>query len=211
MKTIEIPKLTTSSDTVGAVRTSGVTAHIDQVNWRDKFPKSVPVSVQLLHDGERLFLYFSIIGEAIRAVNTNDFDPIWEDSCVEFFMQREGEKTYRNFECNPLGALLAAERENREAARNLVGDMPSIVRHTTVHHRYDESGNQVSDWTLYLEISKKAMGFGENESLSGQTIRANFYKCGDETVEPHFLSWNRIETCEPNFHVPEFFGMVKFA
>jgi hypothetical protein len=124
-------------------------------------------------------------------------------------MQREGEKNYRNFECNALGAMLAACRESRDTAQNLEQDVKSIVRHTTICHRYKENGKQVSDWTLYLEIPKKALGFAENESLSGQKIRANFYKCGDNTSEPHFLSWSPIALPEPNFHAPEFFGMLK--
>jgi hypothetical protein len=216
MKIVQVPKQIFSQcktvfDKINTIRASGANAQIDQVNWKDEFPKNMPVSVQLLHDDERLFLYFTIIGEELRAVNTKDFDPIWEDSCVEFFMQREGEKTYRNFECNPLGALLAAHRENRDTAHNLVSEMPAIARHATVSHRYNETGNQVSDWTLYLEIPKKALGFDENESLSGQKIRANFYKCGDKTAEPHFLSWNPIDTPHPNFHVPQFFGMMELT
>jgi hypothetical protein len=38
---------------------------------------------------------------------------------------------------------------------------------------------------------------------------ANFYKCGDETPEPHFLSWNPIDLPKPNFHVPQFFGQLE--
>ena len=45
--------------------------------------------------------------------------------------------------------------------------------------------------------------------LSGMTIRANFYKCGDKLQQPHFLSWNPISTPRPNFHVPQFFGTLE--
>ena len=37
-------------------------------------------------------------------------------------------------------------------------------------------------------------------------IRANFYKCGDKTAHPHFLSWSPVSTEKPDFHRPEFFG-----
>lgn len=214
MKTLQVPKHNISQyetilDKINVMCAFGGEVAIDQVNWADEFPKTMPVSVLLLHDDERLYLYYMVEGEKIRAVNTTDFAPIWEDSCVEFFMQREGEKRYRNFEGNPLGALIAAHRESKETAQNLVSEMPAIVRHTTIRHRYDENGNQVSDWTLYLEIPKKAMGFAENESLSGQKIRANFYKCGDNTEEPHFLSWSPIDAPQPNFHIPQCFGLLE--
>ena len=38
------------------------------------------------------------------------------------------------------------------------------------------------------------------------SIRANFYKCGDKTAHPHYLSWSPIDTPKPDFHRPEFFG-----
>jgi hypothetical protein len=149
-----------------------------------------------------------VTGEQIRAANTQDFGSVWEDSCVEFFMQREDEKGYRNFECNVLGVLLARQHESREQGVSQTGKMPDIFRHGTVIHRY-EGDTQVSDWTMYLEIPKQAMGFADHETLAGQRIRANFYKCGDKTPEPHFLSWNPIDTPEPDFHLPRFFGLLE--
>ena len=38
--------------------------------------------------------------------------------------------------------------------------------------------------------------------------KANFYKCGDETLHPHFGCWNPVVAEEPNFHLPEFFGTL---
>jgi hypothetical protein len=72
--------------------------------------------MRVAHDGEHLYLYYQVFGEEVRAANTEDFGSVWEDSCVEFFMQRDGEEVYRNFECNILGALLAAHHETREKA-----------------------------------------------------------------------------------------------
>jgi len=47
-------------------------------------------------------------------------------------------------------------------------------------------------------------------SLGGKTVRANFYKCGDELQTPHFLSWNPVRTERPDFHRPDFFGVLEF-
>lgn len=211
MRTLQVPKqdvsqLETIFDKIKILHEAGAEAQIDQVNWKDGFPKSLPVTVRVAHDGETLFLYYTVVGEAVRAVNTQDFGSVWEDSCVEFFMQREGESIYRNFECNILGVLLSRRHESREKGEKQ--DVTSIFRHGTICHRY-EVGRQVSDWTMYLEIPKNALGFDLSESLSGQKIKANFYKCGDETPEPHFLSWNPIDLSKPNFHVPQFFGLLE--
>ena len=213
MKTLKVPKQPISQyetvfNRIKILHEAGAEAAIDQVNWKDDFPKSLPVTVRVAHDGETLYLYYTITGEALRAANTEDFGSVWEDSCVEFFMQRDGESTYRNFECNVLGALLSALHESREKGVQLTQGVQSVIRHSTICHRY-EDGRQVSDWNLYLEIPKKAMGFGGDESLSGQKIGANFYKCGDKTPEPHFLSWNPIDLPRPDFHVPRFFGLLE--
>lgn len=213
MKTLKVPRQNIShyetlSQKVKYMNEAGAEAIIDSVNWKNDFPKILPVSVRVAHDGERIYLLYTVVGEQIRAVNTKDFGSVWEDSCVEFFMQKEGEKTYRNFECNILGALLAARRENRNNFERLVDFVPEIVRFSNIEHRY-ENGTQVSDWSLYMEIPKKALGFANNESLSGKRIRANFYKCGDETPEPHYISWNPIDLPKPDFHVPQFFGLLE--
>ena len=213
MKTLKVPKqhilqCETVFDKIKLMLEAGAEAKIDQINWRKDYPKSLPVSVRAAHDGDKIYLYYEVKGEELRAVNTNDFGSVWEDSCVEFFMQREGDTVYRNFECNVLGALLAARHETREISEKLTPHMASITRFATVKHRY-ENNRQVSDWTMYLEIPKQAMGFSAGESLSGQKIRANFYKCGDKTPDTHFMSWIPIDLPSPNFHVPQFFGLLE--
>lgn len=213
MKILRVPKhdvsqLGTVFDKIKMLYETGAVASIDQVNWKDDFPEILPVTVRVAHDGELLYLYYMVTGEVVRAANTEDFGPVWEDSCVEFFMQREGESGYRNFECNILGVLLSRRHESREKGVEQRAEMPFIFRYGTICHRYQE-GKQVSDWSMYLEIPKKALGFDLPESLSGQKIRANFYKCGDKTPNPHFLSWNPIDLPKPNFHVPPFFGLLE--
>lgn len=39
-----------------------------------------------------------------------------------------------------------------------------------------------------------------------KTFAGNFQKCGDDTVFPHFTTWNYIDVPKPDFHRPEFFG-----
>ena len=197
-------------DKVKLLNEAGLHLNIDNVNWPNVFPKLLPVTVHIAHDNKKLYLYYQIEGEQLRATNTKDFESVWEDSCVEFFVQRKGEKKYRNFEFNVLGVLLASERESKETSDKLSQKlMSSIERFTTIKHYY-EGELQLSDWTLYAEIPKEAIGFSSDEKLSGNSVGANFYKCGDETSEPHYISWNPIGTAKPNFHVPEYFGELTF-
>lgn len=213
MKTLHVPLQNVSLyetvfDKIKLILEAGAVAEIDEVNWPDEFPKFLQATVRVAHNKEKLILFYMVTGEALRAANTEDFGSVWEDSCVEFFMQRDGETGYRNFECNVLGVLLSRRHKSRNEGVSQTDLMSSIFRHSTINHRY-ENGKQVSDWSMYLEIPKNALGFDDNESLSGQKIRANFYKCGDKTTEPHYLSWNKIDLPSPNFHVPQFFGLLE--
>ena len=214
MNALIIPKIISQSETmfdkIKLLNETGLYLSIDKVNWPNDFPKTLPVSVQIAHDNEKIYLYYQVEGEELRGVNTKDFMSVWEDSCVEFFVQRKDEKIYSNFEFNVHGVLLASKRESRESSEQLSQElMSSILRFSTIKHYY-KSQLQVSDWTLYAEIPKEAFGFSVDESLSQQTIRANFYKCGDETKEPHFISWNPIDLPKPDFHAPQFFGELTF-
>ena len=205
-----ISQYETSFAKIRLMQEAAAFAEINQVNWKEEFPYNMPVTVRAAHDGDKLYLYYEITGEEVRAANTNDFGSVWEDSCVEFFMQRDGEAAYRNFECNILGVLLAANHKTREDSDRMSSEvMESVGRYSTIQQRF-ENGVQVCDWTMLLEIPKEAMGFSASESLEGQKIRANFYKCGDETPNTHFISWNAIDLPKPNFHVPQFFGLLEF-
>lgn len=205
-----ISQCETIFDKIKLLTEAGLQLAIDKVNWPNVFSKTLPVTVQIAHDNEKFYLYYQVQGEELRAINTQDFMSVWEDSCVEFFVKRKGEKEYRNFEFNAHGVLLASKRESKDSAQQLsVELMSSIERFTTINHVYRD-GVQVSDWTLYAEIPKEAIGFSTKEGLSQQTISANFYKCGDETNEPHFISWNPIDIPKPNFHLPQFFGDLIF-
>ncbi len=215
MNNLIIPKQNISQyetvfDKIKLLNEAGLHLAIDKINWPKDFSKLLPVTVHIAHDNKRIYLYYQVEGEKLRVVNTKDFMSVWEDSCVEFFMQRKGEKTYRNFEFNAHGVLLASKRESKESAEQLTEAlMSTIERFTTIHHTY-KAGLQRSNWTLYAEIPKEALGFTADEKLSQQIIGANFYKCGDETDEPHYISWNPIDTPTPNFHVPQFFGELIF-
>lgn len=214
MKTLKVPMqhichYETVLDRVKHLNETGAEAAIDSINWKESFPKFLSVTVRVAHDEDKLHLLYTVKGEVLRTVNNKDFQSVWEDSCVEFFMQREGETVYRNFECNANGVLLSAIHQTRKISERLsAAGMASILRRASITHRY-ENGKEVSDWSMYLEIPKQVMGFAETESLSGKKIRANFYKCGDETEEPHYLSWNPINLPQPDFHVPQFFGLLE--
>ena len=68
------------------------------------------------------------------------------------------------------------------------------------------------EWTITIAIPKRLYAQADLNltSFSGRTVKANFYKCGDDTAVRHFLSWNPIPIPKPNFHTPEHFGDIYF-
>jgi hypothetical protein len=51
----------------------------------------------------------------------------------------------------------------------------------------------------------------ELKELKGKVFRANFYKCGDKLAVPHYVTWNPVGTVAPDYHRPEYFGLLKFV
>lgn len=188
---------------------------IDCVNWPEAYPYRPDAAFRVAHDGNEIFLEFRIRERAAAAVASHDQGEVWKDSCVEFFaaLPQEGTepamRKYFNFECNCIGKLLLhyGAKGNRSALpAEIVG---SVRRWSSLGDTPFEEKGPVS-WNL-VEIIPASVIFGEAlNSLSGKTLLANFYKCGDNLSVPHFLSWAPISSPEPAFHLPAFFGKIIF-
>ena len=72
----------------------GVRQAIDCVDWPNEFPYKPITSFYIARDKECLYINYFVKGNYLRAVNSTDNSPVWEDSCVEFFVQIPGEKYY---------------------------------------------------------------------------------------------------------------------
>lgn len=189
---------------------NGTFEYIDMLNWPADYPYKPQVKFKLLSSDRSLFIQFQVQEENIRAIYGKDQDPVWQDSCVEFFCQFPGQAGYYNFEFNCIGTCLASKRKSRnedivsvpKALMQKINRLSSLGTKT-----FDEkSGN--FEWTLTVEIPAEVFGLSDFDEID--VMKANFYKCGDETRVPHYLSWNLIVSPTPNFHLPEYFGEVKF-
>ena len=72
----------------------------------------------------------------------------------------------------------------------------------------EKTGN--FEWEIMIRIPLDCFAFDNIKSLSELKATANFYKCGEETSEPHYVTWNPIGVENPDYHRPEFFGKVEF-
>jgi hypothetical protein len=182
---------------------------MDQQNWLAA--KEVRARFGIRHDGSSILLAFHVNEPQVRAVNTGFNSRVWEDSCVEFFLMLDGDPNYYNFEFNAIGTLLGAygpDRHRREllpeAELQQIRTLPSLGREVILNLE----GGII--WTLSVSIPATTLCHSPLASLSGIRATGNFYKCGDLLNRPHYLSWQPVQTVQPDFHSPRFFGELVF-
>lgn len=183
---------------------------IDQVNW-NAYPYKPKVQFVMAHTGDRTLLKFFVEEKQIRAQYSHTNDPVYKDSCVEFFISPQGDPGYFNFEINCVGVCLGGYGEDRNHRHLLPPTLlDTIERQVFILHKQEE-GEPLVYWEQIIQIPLAVFGLKTIDTFKGMHARGNFYKCGDELDNPHYVSWNPIDTAEPNFHVPACFGALEFA
>lgn len=214
MKTLHVPYLpaldTLDVSSIGLVmETKARREYIDQINWPE-YPYKPIVVFDIARSNRYLYIRYFVKSLSLRAVNEADDSHVHQDSCVEFFMQREGEQEYLNFEFNCIGTCDASRRVSRTEKTSLTSEeYASIKRYSSLDRETFSEKTGVHSWELLVAIPLTLMGL-DPENLP-KKIRGNFYNCADETEYPHFVSWSPIDLPAPNFHCPPFFGEIYFS
>ena len=180
-------------------------SYIDTVCWPEEFPYAPDAAFSVARSESHIVIMYRVRGFDLRAAALEDNGPVWEDSCCEFFVGHPSDGTYYNFEMNCIGTVLAAKRKSRNDSTPFTKeDLSAIQRFSTLEKRAIEECGGIFSWMTAICIPFASIGLSP-DSLPDK-LRANFYKCGDKTAHPHFLSWNPVRTETPDFHRPEFFG-----
>lgn len=183
---------------------------IDIVNWKE-YPYHPEAAFRIAHTADSILIHYKVTEGSVRAKYGEDNGAVWTDSCMEFFSIPAGDGVYYNMECSCIGTFLVgtgAERNNRVHAPREV--MEKVSRWSSLGRTPFEERIGECTWEVALVIPYTVFFKHRITSLDGQTIKANFYKCGDELQTPHFLSWNPINIEKPDFHRPDFFGSLEF-
>lgn len=174
---------------------------IDRVLWTDDY--GIRAKGQICYDKDNLYVHLSAAEKNIRAENTEPLSPTYEDSCLEFFFMLEGEEKYFNFEVNPNGVL------NKQVGITKT-DRISLVREDEKEY-FDIRTDRTSEgWEVYYKIPLEFMKvFYPDYEFKG-VLLANAYKCGNKTVNKHYIAWKPVNSEKPNFHVTSSFGRMNF-
>lgn len=159
---------------------------------------------QLRWDQEKLYVHQIAYEKNIRATHTEHLSPVCEDSCMEFFIApKPNDARYFNFELNPNGALMLGFGRGRADRIRLLPKNPAS--YFAIKTKTD-----TSKWEVFYEIPLAFFDifFPGIRFEKGLALSANFYKCGDKTLQPHYLTWNPVTSPNPDYHRPSDFGQI---
>lgn len=184
--------------------TNAPKADINIYRWgTDYTPNTFAQAV--FREGDGFYIRMECEETDPRAVNINYNDPIYEDSCLEFFViyMPDLSKKYINTEMNANGAYLCyfCDANGANVTIDTVTDSMPVVT----------SFKTETSWgvNLYVPLDLIKDAYGSADISQGGRILANFYKCGDKTAIKHYGSWNEVNNETPNFHLPEYFANIE--
>ncbi|MGG7177914.1 carbohydrate-binding family 9-like protein [Clostridium paraputrificum] len=187
---------------------------IENYPW-DETGYKPETEVKLCYTQDEILVKFKSCEKQVR-IETKEFNgPSWFDSCVEFFFlpEPETDDRYFNFEITARGTLLL-QLDNRPPERhymNYINPNYFEIKADVTDDNYRDFDN-FKPWTIEYKIPFVFIKdfFKDFEVKSGKILKANFSKCGDETLIPHFGTWANIDNPVPAFHMPEFFKEIIF-
>ena len=178
---------------------------VDEHLWLAPVP--IAMTAQLCYDEARLYVRLCAREANIRAEHDAPMSMVCEDSCMEFFFTPDPDNLrYFNFEINPNGrTYIGLCRSNPDHVRLAPLDEDVLLQKRM---QRTPDGWQAC-YRIPLDFIR--LFFPDFSLRSGAVLRGNFYKCGDLTVQPHYIAWNRVDSPRPDFHLPEYFGLLTLA
>ncbi|WP_139995209.1 carbohydrate-binding family 9-like protein [Paenibacillus paridis] len=186
---------------------------IQHYQWTQaqQFPE---VHIFLSYTKEAFQLSFHVYEENPLIRYTRQNEPVYQDSCVEFFIQPTPDRDarYLNLEMNAAGTLLVGLGKDRLDRLYIEPEDHPPLHIRTEINRIDETNGKIF-WSAELRIPMDWLSalFPGFAPVTGSTLRGNFYKCGDETASPHYGSWSKVNSNVPDFHRSEDFGWLTLA
>ena len=183
---------------------------IETINWAE-YPYKPEVKFKMAYCKNQIFLKYYVNEENIMARETRVNGDVYKDSCVEFFVSTNGKKTYYNFEFNCVGIPHVGYGPGRENRALIDPEILKLIKvRSSLGNQPFEERTGRHQWEMMIVMPKECLIYDKDIVLKGLKANANFYKCGDETSKPHFVTWNPIGTETPDYHQPAYFGELSF-
>lgn len=205
-----------------------INANWDKAPWQDidalyltAFMGEKPVhfpqtQAKIAYDDSAIYVIFRVEDQYVKAVHAKNQDPVYKDSCVEFFFtpEEDSNEGYFNLEMNCGGTMLFHYQKKPGIRSKRISD--AHIDRIKVAHSLPKIVNPEMEsrttWVVEYRIPFSILTDYHQFSLpkQGAKWRANLYKCADDTSHPHWITWAPVDHPEPNFHLPKYFGWLDF-
>ena len=158
--------------------------------------------VRLLWTTRNLYLRFECRYRELHVFEDSEpggrRDHLWDRDVAEVFLQPDPShpRFYKEFEIAPNGMWI-----DLDISPGGLADLKSGLRSSVFR---DEKSHT---WAAELSIPFTALTPQFNPQ---QAWRANFYRVEGKQEPRAYLAWRPTHTPQPNFHVPERFGVLRF-
>ena len=186
-------------------------------NYMGKIPVFTPrVQARMKYDNENLYVIFRVNDRYVRCITDEINGPVWEDSCVEFFFAPDTSLPgrYFNLEVNCGGTpLMHYNIIPRKEALSLA---PEDIRMIEIAHSMPKIVEPEVDssvmWSIEYRIPLELLIRYCDITRPGPGIKwmGNFYKISENSSNPHYITWSEVINPVPDFHLPQFFGVLNF-
>ncbi len=170
------------------------------------------VFVKACYSSKYFYLKFTVYEQKVTVRYINIGDPVYKDSCVEFFINLFPNETqeYFNIEFNAIGTIKMGYGIKRSRSYLTPTDLNELKIFSTI--KAPVKGYHGSDnWKLFCALPISLLERISDRKFIGNEAAGNFFKCGDETEFKHYGMWNLIDNPNPDFHLPEYFGKIIFS
>jgi hypothetical protein len=188
----------------------GSTKHcINEICW-DSLINKPNVSFAICYNRDAIFLKFYVVESTHQATYNHFNDPVFKDSCVEFFLALDDSGGYYNFEFNSLGTALVSYGKSRYSRTRFNEEIIKTIKCLPAWKSYKPNECFYS-WELTVVLLPALFYFDKIDGFYQCRYKGNFYKCGDDLPEPHYLSWSPIASPVRDFHQSAYFGLLNFT
>ena len=171
-------------------------------------PSTITANAQICCNEEKFIVHLTTTEKNYLREEKGATGLPYLDSCLEFFFSpMENDTRYFNVEFNSNACVFFG----------FSGGADSIMRQTPENDILDFFKPNIitneDNWEIYYEIPFYLIRryFPEFEVYEGKKIRANCFKCSDNSTPPHYMSWSLVEGNPFTFHKPECFGLMTFV
>ena len=130
---------------------------LKEINWPDTYPYRPDIHFRIAYNEQHIFLKFDVHENEFRATEITDCGHVWEDSCVELFIQLKDGDGYYNIEINAIGTILCAYgtgRENRSLMPIQIST--TILRDSTIKFNNENQDEAFYQWSLIIRFPHTA-------------------------------------------------------